>query len=255
MPNISKRFIDKVNFHQAFAEVILITFGVIGALGLQSWWDDRAERQEALDYLIALEQDFIESHAEFDRQIGYITGVFENIDQIFEILAESQTDELPDSFATTLGAAYLIYTPTPVTGTYEDMLNSGKLRLVENGKLRIEMAQYMKLIEATHVFNRMILESYYQLHAPFVIQHLVSSDFGWYTPETDTPEDAVGLITAAPASPYSINVAAVRSQEFWNLMFHNKTAYADQLIQMVAAQSRCNEILRLLRQEIELLSR
>jgi len=48
----------RVNWRQAIAEVSLIMVGILGALAVDSWWDERAERVAEVEYLQSLKADF-----------------------------------------------------------------------------------------------------------------------------------------------------------------------------------------------------
>ena len=49
----------KINWHQAAAEVVLIVAGILVALAVDSWWEERAERATESHFLKALKEDFL----------------------------------------------------------------------------------------------------------------------------------------------------------------------------------------------------
>ncbi len=141
------RFFQRINFPQAIAEVSLIAFGIIAAFSVQAWWENKQDRDAELAYLISLQQDFTANRENFVDHIDSISTVIESINTVFSILADSKANGLPDSFSKTLGRAYFVYTTVTVTGTYDDMVNSGNLRLIESELLRNQLAQFVTVVE------------------------------------------------------------------------------------------------------------
>ena len=64
----------KVNWHQAFAEVALIVLGILGALAVDSWWEERSEREAEVDYLQSLKADFISTRDSLNKEIERAIG-------------------------------------------------------------------------------------------------------------------------------------------------------------------------------------
>ena len=242
--------LKKVNFHQAVAEVMLIAFGIICALAVQAWWDAKQDREAEFGYLLALQKDFMANRYDLDQNAKSISNVFVSIDAVFKILADDQSVQLPNSFSGLMGKAYFVYESSPITGTYDDMVNSGNLHLIGSESLRNSMAQFMTVLGQLQFYEETLMNSYWNLHAPFVNRHLVTSDFGWYGPNSDIDPEVSELVGPAPNSVHSIDVDAVRSREFWNLVFSWKAAYSDQLNLVILARNHCDEILTLLTKEI-----
>ena len=59
----------KINWYQAIAEVALIILGILGALAVDSWWDERSEREAEIDYLESLRRDFISTRLSLSKEI------------------------------------------------------------------------------------------------------------------------------------------------------------------------------------------
>ena len=125
------------------------------------------------------------------------------------------------------------------------MVSSGNMRLIDDQKLRDLIKQYMQSVSSVRAVNDVLWDSYYNLQVPYLKGHFVISDFNWESAEEI--EDADGLLSATPASPYSIDIAAVRSQEYWNLLYSWKEAYSDQVRRLVTARDDCDAVLEVLR--------
>jgi len=54
-----------------------------------------------------------------------------------------------------------------------------------------------------------------------------------------------------PKAPYTVNWNAIRSLEYWNLVYDWRIAYGDHISAMITVQSLCQQLEDLLQAEIE----
>ncbi len=170
-------------------------------------------------------------------------------DEVFLVLTDSNRNSLPGNFAETIGSIYKIHSPELNTGAYEDMVSSGNMRLIKNRTLSDHIKQYMQSVSSVQSVNQVLWDTYYALQVPYLKDHFVISDFGWESAQEI--DDAAGLLSITPKGPYSIDEDAVRTQEFWNLLYSWKEAYSDQVRRLVVARENCDAVLELLQAEIE----
>lgn len=121
------------------AEFLLIVVGVLVALGADAMWDRRGERAEALEYLDALEQDFAENRILLDAHVADAERIR---DASIALLVTDFSAATTDSVRRHLGAALQITVFQPVLATYQDMVNSGDIRLLTNDSLRVALARF-----------------------------------------------------------------------------------------------------------------
>jgi len=236
----------------ALVEVVLIVFGILVALGLQGWWENRVERHDLRNYLVALEQEAEYNDAEIDRYLVEYGELLARIDKVFALLADTSRDGLPEDFQQMLGELYWIRRPNLTLNAYDDMVNSGSLRLVDNRDLRQSIAVYVDLTAWVDAIEQETWKNYYTHQFPFLVQHAVISDFASeaeYTRQSNTPSDR--WLTDTPKSPHTADWDAFRSREFWNLLYGWKIAQLDQGLGVVRARDQLAKTLPLLRAEIE----
>ena len=63
----------KINWHQAVAEVALIILGILGALAVDSWWDEKSEREAEVAYLESLKTDFIANSESLKSEVAGVS--------------------------------------------------------------------------------------------------------------------------------------------------------------------------------------
>ncbi len=130
---------QKLPWGRLGAEFVVIVLGVLVALTADAWRDTRAERAEELEYLDALEQDFTENQ-------GLLATHIEDAERIrdanLSLLDTDYTRASREEVRLLLVDALLIVQFRPVMATYQDMVNSGDIRLLSSDSLRVALARF-----------------------------------------------------------------------------------------------------------------
>ncbi len=246
---------QKIPWNRLSVEAAAIVASILLAFAIDAWWRASQERQAELDYLIALQKDFLETRESLDKQLDDASVLFDRVDQVLAVIADTKTASLPVSFSLMIGSSYHIPRPVSITGTYEDMVNSGNLQLMRDEKLRVAMAEFMSVLKIIEFHSNLNVEIYWALHTPFLNRHLIASEFGWNAKVDNTDSEVVFLVRPPIKQPFELDVDAIKTQEFWNLMTGWKVLHTDQLIQVIQARDLCTDILKMLEEEIESHSR
>lgn len=240
---------QRIAWKRLTAEGAAIVASILLAFWIDALWDRHVEQEDLLEYLLAFEQELIESRKDIELALALSTEVLRTTDNAFAVLSDSNQDSLPGRFAETIGSIYKIHSPDLNTGAYEDMVSSGNMRLIGNRELSDRIKQYMQSVSSVRSVNQILWDTYYSLQVPYLKDHFVISDFGWESAEEI--DDAAGLLTITPKGPYSIDSGSVKTQEFWNLLYSWKEAYSDQVRRLVVAREDCDAVLELLQFEIK----
>jgi hypothetical protein len=113
-------------------------------------------------------------------------------------------------------------------GAYHDIVNSGNLRLIRNMELRGLLNQYVHEIAVMEVISEKIWDVYYSNYSSFLGQNFLVSEFGWDAPNPLVHDVSIQLGKSTPPAPFEIDAAAIRSREFWNIVYGWKVANTDQ---------------------------
>jgi hypothetical protein len=249
--------IRNILWPRVVAEGAAIVASILLAFWIQAWWDDRAQRDAELDYLTGLQDEFAETQVLLNDHIQYVGRRFRSVDRVLEAIGGTGAEgAAADEFSVMIGSAYGVTPVTLPTDTYQDLVNSGNLRLIKNRSLRSEMARLVALLDEVEEHARLISETFWINHAPFIDKHAVISDFGWFFgDQSRTGIEIANMIGQVPPAPFDIDVERLRSREFWNLMYEWKTLYADQLVPLMNARDRCQDVLDMLEEELEATAR
>ncbi|WP_309603340.1 hypothetical protein [Sphingomonas sp.] len=146
-----RRIIEHVRGQNWVAVALDLAITVIGVfIGIQvaNWNADRQDRQRAHQVLVELSNEF----KGFDRAAAsladFYDGSLKNQQVLLASLRAGQVrpddrDKVRDAVA--LGLLY--GDPPPPSGTYRDLLSSGKLDLIRDQQLRIKLVEYDQSID------------------------------------------------------------------------------------------------------------
>lgn len=238
----------EIHWKRILPEGVAIVVSILLAFWIDAWWDSRVEQHDLVEFLSSFREELIESRQEIEQTLELSVNVLKTTDQVFLLLANEEAVDAPDTLPEVLGRIYKIHNPVLATGAYEDMVSSGNLRLISHRRLSARINQYIQIVSSVRAVNDFLWKTYYDLQAPFLVEHTVISDFGWES--AGEIEDAAGLLSTTPVGPFSIDFEALKTKRYWNLLYSWKEAYSDQVRQLVVARDYCDEILELLEAEL-----
>ena len=236
---IAKSFAQKINWPQAIAEVALIVTGILVALAVNSWWEDRLERQAEISYLEALRSDYQSNRESLEAAIERQKSVINVGDQVLRLMKAGLNEDSSEEFYSIVGnKLYFFHNWTPVTGTYDDLVNSGRLLYIQNSQLRIEMSEFQGSLERVRQMERLQTETFYARQSPFLVENQDVNYHNWS--EAYQP----------PVSPYSVDIAPFATLKYWNLVVEWIYIHADIISNYTQRLADCERIIELI--EIEL---
>jgi hypothetical protein len=131
----------------AIGEIVLVVLGILIALQINNWNEERKEQNTEKDLLQSLHRDFSESKKAFRHLIVPL----ERQDQTMSLLlAQCGPQEKSFSrFETDSLISKMDAQPSfePTNGTINTIINSGQLKLIQNQELRDLLSNWHALIE------------------------------------------------------------------------------------------------------------
>jgi len=129
------------------AEGLLIVLSILLAFGIEAWWGRLGERNAEVEALQGLRDDFVEN---VGRLASAKSSHFEIRDASVRLLAMTGPDAATAASDLTMDTLImaLIGGPKvfPVTATYDALIASGQIDLLESAALRRELASWSTVI-------------------------------------------------------------------------------------------------------------
>lgn len=139
-----------------FFELVVVVMGILIALSIDEWRQEREELEHEHEYLVAIKADLQEDLRMFDERIfPEIKMRLEKSEQLGQVTPESVPESLEAqrTFVDDIGRAGFMYTYRPRRNALDDMLATGNLRLISNRQLRLDLLGYYDKIEQMQPYD------------------------------------------------------------------------------------------------------
>jgi hypothetical protein len=137
-----KSNIKKYVFY-ALGEVLLVVIGILIALQVNTWNEQRKQNALERDYLERFINDLEADMLNLNFSVKTINSRKERATFLISTFENPElVDERPNYFMTSIEFAGYTYNPNPNITTFDEITSSGRLPFIENKVLRSEIAQY-----------------------------------------------------------------------------------------------------------------
>lgn len=126
----------------AIGEIVLVVFGILIALQINSWKEESNNRKIEQSILNNLKEDFNKNQQEIEVLIFANQKYYRNLDKFIEILKTAPKDteiKVNDSLSI---AAIAAPTYIPTTSTIDVIISTGNIDLIKNEKLKTLISRF-----------------------------------------------------------------------------------------------------------------
>lgn len=131
----------------AIGEILLVMIGILLALGINNWNSDRTDRIEEQLLLKQLKTEFLQNQDQLLTKIykrkGAINSCFEILNIIDNPAIEKNEEQIDSLFASIIPN----FTFDPTRGIIDQLLTGGKLALIKNDSLRLQLSNWSSIFE------------------------------------------------------------------------------------------------------------
>ena len=136
--------LSKLDWRYAIGELIIVTAGVLIALAIGQWNNDRQDRAEEQSILLGLKSEFEQNLGLIETELNYRNAVVSSILQIFDASDESTSLD-SGAFDQLLGDVTWWETTEYSRGAIDSITQSGNLSIIVNEELRRLLASMPSL--------------------------------------------------------------------------------------------------------------
>jgi hypothetical protein len=144
----------------AIRDLVVVIVGILAALWLEGWWQDRLDRKEEAFLLVGLREEFVANRQQLADHIKtweYLFGAVVRARQLMgREVPQSEVGNVLDTFRGTLSMRFF----DPRQGQLSSLINSGKLGLVSNPSLRARIADWPGLVGDLEIERAIALHSF-----------------------------------------------------------------------------------------------
>jgi len=133
-------------FKYAIGEIILVVIGILIALQINNWNENRKMKLEEHDLLVGLEVEFKINHDRLEYVIQTCKQSIENGNKLITYFNQDITKIQQVKFDSLLYNFQNVWTFNPRKGLLNSVIASGKINLITNAELKNELASFEDLV-------------------------------------------------------------------------------------------------------------
>lgn len=150
-------------FLYAIGEIVLIMVGILLALQVNAWWDNRMAREEEQDILLALQDEFLANK----NELNHILNVFDVKESHFARLQKLSEDQILTLNNQEIDQLMVSLTSRrtfdPIRGTVDALISAGRLDLIRNLELQRAITSFQRTFEEAEEETAYIQDFYLKL--------------------------------------------------------------------------------------------
>lgn len=156
-------------FKYAIGEIVLVVIGILIALQINNWNIEQNNSLQEEKILKQLLVEYNENLKEINNKIFLRDGMIASIDKLFYHMDNGSNLEQLDSIQAHIDLTFTTPTFNKSSGVTDELLNSGKLYLIENDSLKNHLTNFSTyisyVVEEEQFLLDYILRYYYQYMA------------------------------------------------------------------------------------------
>ena len=141
----------KLDWSYAIVELAIVTIGVLIALGIDEWNDERLERAEEIDVISRLIADVDADLENFEFRLNAIDSKVDSLLRVRAAVFNGAPSD-PSTFLRDIivGADFGWNQGLAQRATFDDLLGSGRLQVIGDPDIRTRIAEYYSHYEDSH---------------------------------------------------------------------------------------------------------
>jgi hypothetical protein len=156
-----------------FTEMVLIVASILLAFALDSWWDERKDREEEQQILIGLRDEFSHGRGLLVDRIEQHETDLRKMETLLAATYEGEWTSKEFSVDATLAAMIAPPTTDLGKGVLDALISSGRIELLRDQKLRALLAAWASVFGEVSDDEHMSRAFVFDRVIPYMIEHAV----------------------------------------------------------------------------------
>lgn len=157
----------------AAGEIVLVVIGILIALQVNNWNEDRKDRALEKEILIQLESEYQNNLKDLlAKNVLRKENIMSSALWLLSAIDKNTLDANLDSLNYHLGKTIIVPSFDPVNGISQELISTGKLQLIQNDSLKVQLTQWPSIVEDFLLREEKIYASFiYDQYIPFLIDN------------------------------------------------------------------------------------
>ena len=207
----------KIDYKHIITEITLVTVGILIAIQIDTWYNERVEQQEIDKYLISIQEEFeIEMIWQKDNKMYFLKQQRQWLDQLSRWLINQEKDSLPwiIGYSGTLKTNYGVdFYDFPIL---DEFIQLDYLNKIQDDSLRLWLKEYNKIQGYAEVAWNHTVERTNNIITPFLVKNFTYMDiFDSRSEKTDAviiPKNLRKNYEILYDNPEFLNIVALKTE-------------------------------------------
>jgi hypothetical protein len=155
----------------AVGEILLVVAGILIALQLNNWNEQRIQQNKINDYYVKLLQEVEEKISYTNKRLAAEQTLFDSIESAIEILANERRDKAAE-LNTHLGAISTDWPPSYDFPVFDEFIAQGLLSKIEKDSIKTLLVVLKNQIQQSRVMDIYTSNQYSRLIEPFFAENI-----------------------------------------------------------------------------------
>lgn len=204
----------------AIGEIILVVIGILIALQINNWNQQRTEDKKEIELLLDLKDEFKNNLTAIEESIGINNKVTKSCIDLTNIIRSNLLVEKSNTVDELLIAIGNFNSFDAKTGVSSEIVNSGKLSILKNEALRLQLNNWLTIIVDSEEDILFRSDNYTINLIPFLMKRFPLAN-GELTKKLPFDKNQ-RLKTYKEKSPFKANLTQEDLMEFENQIWHHK---------------------------------
>ena len=226
----------KKYFLYAIGEILLIVFGILIAVQIGNWNQARKDRLEEKEVLTRISSEVAGHVTRLSNTMlgANLSQAFLGLDHVTSVFdGEPITNNIEFLNSVLSSAIFGYMTPSHQTTTYDEMVNSGKLQLIQKSELRDQVSNYY--LRNQNFFDR--AEALKGSYGQFTFDLIPRADESLNVVDTLGEEYAAEMVAAVLDSELRRHIVPQRNrQKFLKILWTSQVELANELLAEIDAE-------------------
>ncbi len=149
----------------ALGEIVLVVIGILIALQINDWYQERLDRRTEREYLVSMQRDLAEDTRELRDAIEGNAHLLAGLNETLQMLADPRDDEVwrRDLYIHGLKYSYWFVVMEFSRLTMAQLQYSGGMRLIRDARVREAMIAYEQGLETAQQQGRDVMTYFHEL--------------------------------------------------------------------------------------------
>jgi hypothetical protein len=160
----------------AIGEILLVVIGILIALQIDNWNEDRIKRNAEHELLLNLKEELVTNRALLIEAISYTSKSMSGARQVVEIYQDGYKGYQPSELDSLLGICQWAWTYDPVMGVPISIRTSGQINTIRNDELRLFVASFEEMVRDVQEEGNLLREMIVGQFMPMVGKYVSSNN-------------------------------------------------------------------------------